>query len=205
MSGEGGMGGGGFGGGMPGSPPNANVDAFAVDETAPPGATTTPQPRDGNDSPRVPILNKIPYASRHHQKQKGSARLSVNVNLDVPADYQTREFVSVADSVHRPSMLSLVVQRRGQISAIRLVAALIVILLAWRMRSASLLWKLTLAITMLLVALGLSPLLSNAWQSVVDGLALGALLSVLMAMVCGCLKCCECPWTWLKRRMVSAV
>ena len=205
MSGEGGMGGGGFGGGMPGSPPNANVDAFAVDETAPPGATTTPQPSDGNDSPRVPILNKIPYASRHHQKQKGSARLSVNVNLDVPADYQAREFVSVADSVHRPSMLSLVVQRRGQISAIRLVAALIVILLAWRMRSASLLWKLTLAITMLLVALGLSPLLSNAWQSVVDGLALGALLSVLMAMVCGCLKCCECPWTWLKRRMVSAV
>ena len=266
MSGEGRMGGGGFGGGgggfgggIPNGPPNANVDAFAVDETAPPGATTTPQPSDGNDSPSVPILNKIPYVSRHQggqgglnpptadpfsapqgsvaaeataaatssapqvsistnsiggslvnrqsrfaMPQKGSARLSVNVNLDVPADYQTREFVSVADSVHRPSMLSLVVQRRGQISAIRLVAALIVILLAWRMRSASLLWKLTLAITMLLVALGLSPLLSNAWQSVVDGLALGALLSVLMAMVCGCLKCCECPWTWLKRRMVSA-
>ena len=121
------------------------------------------------------------------------------------AEIDRGEFVSVADAVHQPSILKLVVQKHGQISAIRLVAALIVILPAWRMRSASLLWKLTLAISMLLVALGLSPLLPNAWQSVVDGVALGALLSVVMAMVCGCVKCCECPWTWMKRRMVSAV
>ncbi|MEJ7595736.1 MAG: hypothetical protein WKF77_29855 [Planctomycetaceae bacterium] len=127
--------------------------------------------------------------------RKGNARLSVNVNLDVPADYQTREFVSVADSVHRPSMLSLVVQRRGQIAAIRLVAALVVILVAWRMRSASLLWKLTLAITMLLVAVGLSPLLSNAWQSVIDGVALGALVSVALALATSCCNRCGCLLT----------
>ena len=78
----------------------------------------------------------------------------VNVSLEVPADYQAREFVSVADSVHRPSMLSLVVQRRGQIAAIRLVAALVVILLVWRMSSASLFGKLTLSLCIFLVAVG---------------------------------------------------
>ena len=168
---------------------------------AEPQVPPNPAPADGdrlNVDPESRAMNVLTKPSR------GSARLSVNVNLDVPADYQAREFVSVADAVHQPSMLSLVVQRRRQIAAIRLLAAMVVILLAWRMRKAAMLWKLTLAITMLLVALGLSPLLSNAWQSVVDGLALGALLSVVMAMVCGCLKCCECPWTWLKRRMVSA-
>ena len=199
----GGGGGGGFGGGMESGAADANADAFVVDETAPSGVTTAPQRGNGNDSTSVKILNKLPYVSRLHQTQKGSARLSVNVNLDVPDDYQAREFVSVADSVHRPSMLSLVVQRRGQISAIRLVAALIVILLAWRMRSASLLWKLTLAITMLLVAVGLSPLLSNAWQSVVDGVALGALISVAMALATSCCNICRCPWTWFKRRIVT--
>lgn len=135
--------------------------------------------------------------------QKGSARLSVNVNLDIPQDYRSREFVSVADAVHQPSVLSLVVQRRGQIAAIRMVAALLVILLAWRMRKAAMLWKLTIAIMTLLVALGLTPLLSNAWQSVVDGVAIGALVSVVMAVVCGCLKCCVCPLTWLKGWTVS--
>lgn len=135
--------------------------------------------------------------------RKGSARLSVNVNLDIPEDYRSREFVSVADAVHQPSVLSLVVQRRGQIAAIRMVAALIVILLAWRMRKAAMLWKLTVAIMTLLVALGLTPLLSNAWQSVVDGVALGALVSVVMALLCGCLKCCVCPLTWLKSWTVS--
>ena len=135
--------------------------------------------------------------------QKGSARLSVNVNLDIPGEYRSREFVSVADAVHQPSVLTLVVQRRGQIAAIRMVAALLVILLAWRMRNAAMLWKLTMAIMTLLVALGLTPLLSNAWQSVVDGVALGALVSVAMALVCGCLKCCVCPLTWLKSWTVS--
>lgn len=234
--GMGGFGGGGFGGGMSGGPPNANVDAFVVDETAPSEATTaqqgdTPQVRTGSvgdpqDSAAATTrpenqrgffdgttLNTptddwengqiAGLAAPTTPSKKGNARLSVNVNLDVPADYQVREFVSVADSVHQPSMLSLVVQRRGQIAAIRLLAALAVILLAWRMRSASLLWKLTLAITMLLIAVGLSPLLSNAWQSVVDGVALGALVSAAMALATSCCDCCGCVVSWFKRRTVA--
>lgn len=132
-----------------------------------------PQDAEVTDAADFPILNKAPYVSRLAKPQKGNARLSVNVNLDVPADYQAREFVSVADAVHQPSVLKLVVQKRGQIAAIRLVAALIVVLLAWRMREAEMLWKLTLAIALLLLAVGVTPLLSNAWQSVVDGIGAG--------------------------------
>jgi hypothetical protein len=131
--------------------------------------------------------------------KKGSARLSVNVNLDVPADYQTREFISVADTVHQPSVLSLVVQRRSQIKAIRLLAAMIVVLLAWKMRKSPLLWKLTVSIVLLLTALALLPLVSNQWQSVLDGIAIGSVIGVVMALVCGCCSCCPCPLTWLQR------
>ncbi len=195
-------------------PSNAAVvtDPFAVSQIAAPPSQAAavpqmvpaaPQPSTATTASDVPILNRIPSTVKFAKPQKGSARLSVNVNLDIPEDYRSREFVSVADAVHQPSMLSLVVQRRGQIAAIRMVAALIVILLAWRMRKAPMLWKLTLAITMLLVALGLTPLLSNAWQSVVDGVAMGALVSVAMALVCGCLKCCVCPLMWLKSWPVS--
>ncbi len=190
------------------SPTVAAADPFNAPQapSAAEPATAAPSPAPQVSISGNPLGGRLGNRqSRSGMPQKGNARLSVNVNLDVPADYQAREFVSVADSVHRPSMLSLVVQRRGQIAAIRLVAALVVILLAWRMRSASLLWKLTLAITMLLIAVGLSPLLSNAWQSVVDGVALGALVSVGMALICSCCRNCECSWTWLKRQVVSAV
>lgn len=133
--------------------------------------------------------------------KKGSARLSVNVNLDVPDDYQVREFVSVADSVHQESTLSLVVQRRGQIAAIRMLAAMVVILLAWRMRKAAALWKLTVSIVLLLSALALLPLLSNAWQSVLDGVVIGSVISAAMALVCGC--CCLPLASNLQRRLAT--
>jgi hypothetical protein len=133
------------------------------------------------------------------EAKKGSARLSVNVNLDIPADYQTREFISVADTVHQPSVLSLVVQRRSQIRAIRWFAAMIVILVAWRMRKSPFLWKLTVSIILLLTALALLPLVSNQWQSVLDGIAIGSVIGAIMAVVCGCCSCCSCPLTWLQR------
>jgi len=130
--------------------------------------------------------------------KKGVARLSVNVNLEVPADYQSRDFVSIADTVHQPSVLSIVVQRRGQIAAIRLISALIVVLLAWQMRSTVFLWKLTMAITLLLSAVALLPLLSNTWQSVLDGVVIGSLLSIVMAFVSACHSGCSCPLTWIR-------
>ena len=216
----GGMGGGGLGGAMPSPSANMPADSLAlsaVDEapktemsahTDPFGAPTAMEPAAEPLAP--PMVNvedgdvfsadpNVAGRGTFSKPQKGSARLSVNVNLDVPSDYQAREFVSVADAVHQPSVLSLVVQRRGQIGAIRLVAALIVILLAWRMRNAPLLWKLTVATTLFLAAIGLLPLLSNAWQSLLDGVALGALVSVGMALGCLCCSWCTCGLTKLKR------
>ncbi len=135
--------------------------------------------------------------------KKGVARLSVNVNLDVPADYRTREFVSVADAVHAPSVLSVVVQRRSQIAAVRFLAALIVIIVAWRLRKATMLTKLTVAIVLLLSSIALLPLASNTWQSVLDGVAIGSVVSVLMALICGCMSCCSCSLSWFRRKSVS--
>jgi hypothetical protein len=170
----------------PQSPPmlsEVDGDVFAVD---PPGEAAWADGRVlGSGGPSKP--------------KKGSARLSVNVNLDIPDDYQAREFVSVADAVHQPSVLSLVVQRRGQIAAIRFLAAMIVILLAWRMRKAATLWKLTIATSLLLMALALLPLVSNAWQSVLDGVVIGCVISAGMALVMGCCSFCTCPLTWFRR------
>ncbi len=151
-------------------------------------------PSDANAIPEsAASVDGIPKA------KKGSARLSVNVNLDVPADYQTREFISVADTVHQPSVLSLVVQRRSQIKAIRLLAAMIVVLLAWKMRKSSFLWKLNVSIVLLLTALALLPFVSNQWQSVLDGIAIGSVIGSIMALVCGCCSCCSCPLIWFRR------
>ena len=211
--GGGGFGGGGFGGavGRPGmvlgdgSVSVVDHDSNVLSAVVPSAEPQAGAPVSGADPFAAPqdsaggVAAIVPQTAQPAKPSRGNARLSVNVNLDVPSDYQAREFVSVADAVHQPSVLSLVVQRRGQIGAIRLVAALIVILLAWRMRNAPLLWKLTVATTLFLAAIGLLPLLSNAWQSLLDGVALGALVSVGMALGCLCCSWCTCGLTKLKR------
>jgi hypothetical protein len=70
-----------------------------------------PVPTDGSasvvpQSPMSPSASQVDFVQADGERlrgraKKGSARLSVNVNLDVPADYQTREFISVADTVHQ--------------------------------------------------------------------------------------------------------
>ncbi len=178
---------------------NIITDPFDASSPSPPPivASQSPQSPDAMADVRTWELQQQ-QGLREQAIRKGSARLSVNVNLDVPDDYRSREFVSLADAVHQPSVLSLVVQRQSQIAAIRLLAAMAVILLAWCMRKSAMLWKITAAITLLLLAVGLMPLLSNAWQSVIDGVAIGALISVVMAFACGCLQCCACGWAWFK-------
>ena len=152
------------------------------------------------NQPEVASVDKTTIAKR----KAGNARLSVNVNLEVPSDYQSREFVSVADSVHRSSVLSLMIQKRNQIAGVRFLAALVVVLLAWSMRNAALLPKLTFSIVLLLCALALLPLLPNAWQSVLDGIAIGSLISGVMALTVGCCRFCTCPLTWLRKSSAVA-
>ncbi len=76
-------------------------------------------PAEGDPFVEERLMSEQAPLSEPVAPKKGVARLSVNVNLDVPADYRTREFVSVADAVHAPSVLSVVVQRRSQIAAVR--------------------------------------------------------------------------------------
>lgn len=175
---------GGMGGGAGGA-----ADEFAAGVPGSPAVSVQPQ---------VDFLQSDAEGVQTRAR-KGSARLSVNVNLDVPADYQTREFISVADTVHQPSVLSLVVQRRSQIRAIRLLSAIVVILLAWTMRESPFLWKLTFSIALLLTALALLPFVSNQWQCVLDGIAIGSGVGAIIALVCGCCRSCSCPLTWFQK------
>ena len=153
------------------------------------------------------VLNEN-VAGRHGlaaRAKKGTARLSVNVDLEIPNDYQSREFLSVADAVHQPSVLELIVLRRDQIMALRAIAAILVVIMAWRIRNCGLLWKTTVSLIVLLLALGMLPLVPNAWQSVPDGLAIGAVISLVTAMATSCCQCCCCPLTWFRNRRACAV
>jgi hypothetical protein len=123
--------------------------------------------------------------------KKGSARLSVKVDLDIPGDFQSRDFTSVADALQQPAVLSVVVQRRSQIAAIRVFVALLVVLLGWKIRSTPLLWKLTVACCVALAAVAVVPLVGNAWQSVVDGVVIGAGIAGLLAVVTSAGACCR--------------
>jgi hypothetical protein len=153
----------------------------------------------------IPIQNAEGRPGLAARPKKGTARLSVNVELEIPNDYQSREFLSVADAVHQPSVLELIVLRRDQIMALRAIAAILVVMMAWRIRNSGLLWKTTVSLIVLLLALGMLPLVPNAWQSVPDGLAIGAVISLVMAMATSCCESCSCPLTWFRNRRICAV
>jgi len=178
--------------------PFGDLPAPAPAEPPAPESAASPLPAS------EPVMLGVNAALPAPKMKKGNARLSVNVTLDIPSDYQTRDFVSVADAVHQPSVLSFVILKRGQISAIRMLAAMVVIILAWRMRNAATLWKLTVIVGLLLISVGLLPLLSNPWQSVLDGIAIGAVLSLGFVAVTCCCRCCTCPLTWWKTCRTAA-
>ncbi|MCA9060965.1 MAG: hypothetical protein KDA85_20780, partial [Planctomycetaceae bacterium] len=105
---------------------------------------------------------------------------SVRVNLDIPEDYQSREFRSIGDSVQVPSALTLVIQRSEQIWFIRCLAALSVVIVCWWTRKASLLKRITLAGVAVLLACAAIPLVANIWQPLLDGVLLGLVPGVLI-------------------------
>lgn len=108
--------------------------------------------------------------------RKGSARLSVRVSLEPPADYRSRQFLSVGDTTGESGILTLVVQEQERITAMRMVSALVVLLLCWWMRSASVVTRLVVIVILIALAAAGIPLASNRWQSILDGVVIGALL-----------------------------
>lgn len=133
------------------------------------------------------------------KKRGGTARLSVNVKLEIPENYRMQEFVSVADTVYRPSALSLAMRSREQVTVIRLLAAISILMLVWCLRRVALLSRLALSSMLLLASLAVVPLVSNAWQSLLDGFVCGSALSAMISVSAALMKCCcgpYCPLTW---------
>lgn len=189
-------------------PQPASEDFLALGVQAP--AEPAPGPAFQQPASPADVLQSQTDGAIPAKPKKGSARLSVNVHLDVPADYRTRDFVSVADTVQSPSMLSIMVQSQRQIAAIRMLSGLLVILLVWWIRRSKIVWKLTVILGVLLFAIGFLPLIPNQWQSVVDGVAVGAGISVVVALISTCCSCCLCPlsllrgnfWSWKSRTAI---
>jgi hypothetical protein len=143
----------------------------------------------------LPALQQEARSARERvmpeSKKRGSARLSVRVGLEIPDDYRSREFVSVGDTGGEADPLQLVVQRQDQIAAVRVVAALLVILLLWRMRDSQVTVRLAVVVVLLLAAAAAVPLLPNRWQSALDGVIIGALVGGVLWLVCGTCRGCQ--------------
>lgn len=144
---EGGGGGGGFGGGGHASPEESEAETAA-------GSIAVQQ------SPR-----------------RGSARLSVQVDLEEPDGYRTAVFLSLgADS----GPLSLVMQTVRQINALRLLAAALTLLICWLVHRRAPAVKLAAMTTLMLAAIAFVPLAPGQWQAALDGIVLGTLLAILL-------------------------
>jgi hypothetical protein len=180
----GGLGGGGFGGGGGGGR-RAGGDLIVLDSLLPATSAETSQndPSQVADNEQAPaerpmavsgarIAGQAGSASSGRQR-RGKARLSVRVNLEAPSDFRTRKFLSLGDSIATPGVLNIVVQEQERITALRMIAALVVILLCWLMRSSRLVSRLTFLAVLLAVAAAAIPLASNRWQSLLDGIVIG--------------------------------
>ncbi len=146
--------------------------------------------------------------------RRGGARLSVQVELEIPEDYRRQTFLSVADTAGGPAALSLAVRSQRQLTGLRLICGLLAAGVLWSRRRNAILRQIGLGCVLLLLALGTVPLLSADQQWLPDGIGLGAACGLVLvlsrAMLCGC--CSEwCPLTLLlrccswKRRTVSSV
>ncbi len=133
-------------------------------------------------------------------KRSGTARLSVNMTLEIPENYRMQEFVSLADTVHRPSVLSLALRSREQLTVIRVLAAIATLIVLWGLRRRSLIGRMAVSGILFLLALAVVPLISNAWQSLPDGIACGAVAGMFFAVTGSLWTCCcgpYCPLTWI--------
>lgn len=188
------------------TPPSSNA-ADALAQAVPPAPAET----QAFDEP-LPEADAAAPAVR-----KGSARLSVRVGLEVPEDYRSREFRSVGDAVRLPAALQLVVQRQDHIAALRLVAAVLAVLLCWRLRDAAVAARFTTVVVVLLAAAAAVPLLPNQWQSVLDGVIVGTVAGGCVwtgRALCGCLTVlrtsvsqlsCRLPaWLHFRRRSAAS-
>ncbi|MFM7040171.1 MAG: hypothetical protein ACKO2L_20895 [Planctomycetaceae bacterium] len=187
--------------------PNAITDAPALAPTEPAPAEVRLSDAAGLAADAAPA----PAAAPERLARKG-ARLSVNVDLEIPDDYRNRTFISVADSTQGPAVLQLALRSRTQLFTLRAIAAVAVLLLAFSLRRRHFSLQLAICLALLLLALAAVPLVPSAWQGLVDGAALAAAVAAGMATAIAMSGLCcgpYCPLTWcrqhcLPRRFSSA-
>ena len=146
--------------------------------------------------------------------RRGGARLSVQVELEIPDGYRRQTFSSVADTAGGPAPLSIAVRSQRQLTGLRLICGLLAVGVLWSRRRTAILRQIGLGCVLLLLALGAVPLLSADQQWLPDGIGLGAagglVLLVGRALISGCCtKWCPldllfscCSW---KRSAISSV
>ena len=136
-----------------------------------------------------PVAN----ASRALARRKG-ARLSVNVDLEIPRDYRQRSFISVADSMQQTAALQLVIRSRSQLLAFRGLTAAAILLLLSRLRRSAFTLRLSVSLAALLLALAAIPIVPPAWQGLVDGAVFGSLIGILLLAMSALANLCCGPW-----------
>ncbi|MFM8479178.1 MAG: hypothetical protein ACKOEO_25600, partial [Planctomycetaceae bacterium] len=209
----GGMGGFG-GGGMGGEVSNDELDnpeMLGVEPDPLPAAdastnaladSVTQAPMEAAPSPmQAPDVSGLAAAIPQRPSRKG-ARLSINVDLEIPADYRKRTFVSVADSTQGPAVLQLAIRSRAQLLTLRAIAAFALLLLAFSLRRRHFTLQLATCLALLLLALAAVPLVPSAWQGLVDGAALAAAAAAVIATAASMSGLCcgpYCPLTWCRQ------
>ena len=148
-------------------------------QNADPFAATIPQP-DAATLGDAAFSIAGPVDASLRPNRKGSARLSVQVGLEVPADYQSREFRSVGDPITTPSPLQIVVLSEQQIAAMRIIAALCMVIAFWWLRNARPSTCSAASIVVFLSAAALIPFVSNQWQCVLDGILIGSIFGCVI-------------------------
>jgi hypothetical protein len=135
------------------------------------------------------------------------ARLSVNVDLEIPADYRQHSFISVADSTQQPAVLQLAIRSRSQLLTLRGVAATALLLLVLPLRRRSFALQLATCLALLLLSFAAVPLVPSAWQGLVDGCAFASAAAAVLATAAAMSGLCcgpYCPLTLCHRYCVPA-
>ncbi|MEY3174249.1 MAG: hypothetical protein RLZZ436_2163, partial [Planctomycetota bacterium] len=231
----GGMGGGGFGGmggELPGMPGMEGMGGGVNFPSALPGSggelpemlAAEPMEEPADSAAMVPmeaapeslaqsdvsglVDTEAPVNASPKPPARKGARLSVNVDLEIPADYRQRSFVSVADTTQTPAGLQLAIRSRRQLFTLRGLAATAILLLVLPLRRRPFTLQLAPCLALLLLALAAVPLVPSAWQGLVDGAAFAAAAAaatataVAMSRIC-CGPCC--PLTWCRRHCLPRI
>lgn len=136
------------------------------------------------------------YFGREPRKPvAGSARLSIRATVAQPDDYRSMQFRSIGGT-ESAGTLKVVVRPRSYFSSLRIIAAAAILLLCLWVNSTSVNNKLCIAVCCLLSATAGTALVSNQWQSAVDGVVIGTFLGIglwIGSSVIGCIKsgCCN--------------